>query len=447
MFVQVPGTAEMIRIQVACRYGALLLATTTVLLDATRSSAHAAGPRDTRLARVRQERVPPASPTIPSMSEIEEFALDDALRISVPEDRSRALEHSAQASVLSGHRERGLDILRQAGEATLGIYDPLMRDMRLRSIVMTANNLSEISTREALPSIALSGEETPEAARERRTTSLHTARSANQIAGQFAERIHGLNYRSEMMAAVVESILRNSEEIFQRLIPLSDTLETTGPATSEGDAQLNAAHQLAQRIPQPVWRNRELVRVASIAAGSNRFEVARLVANGIPHALSRGEALINVAESQARDNLDVDATTSYQDAFDTILNIPDISPRISLGAVLLDSLLAVGRFEDARLTTQVITDPQLKLRALGAIARSMGERGLAEDARLWIEAEPSATSRDRLRSELAAGLVRWIEKANVARGAGMGIDRTILPPTPDTLRDIERPLPAVPPEP
>jgi hypothetical protein len=375
------------------------------------------------------------------------FILEEALRVSTPEDRSRALEDAAQASVLNNQREQGLEILRQAGQATLGIDDPLRRDMRLRSIVITANSLAEIATREALPSAALSGEETLEQAEQRRKTSLETARNANELAGSLAEQIHSLNYRSETMARVVGSILKNSDEIFQRLIPLAETPEVADPATSEGDAQLETAHRISLRIPQPVWRNRELVRVASIAAGSNRFEIARSIALAIPHALSRGEALINVAESQARDGLDADATTTYQDAFDTVLEIQQLSPRISLGTVLLDSMLAVGRFEDARLTTQVITDPDLKLRALGAIARSMGERALTEQAKAWIDAEESPIVRDRLRAELATGLVTWIRRSNVARGTGIDMGDEIVPPTPDDLRIIERPLPPAPPEP
>ena len=54
---------------------------------------------------------------------------------------------------------------------------------------------------------------------------------------------------------------------------------------------------------------------------------------------------------------------------------------------LVDSLIASGRFDDARACTVLYPEESERFVALGAVAESMGKRGLAASARRWIATE------------------------------------------------------------
>ncbi len=76
-----------------------------------------------------------------------------------------------------------------------------------------------------------------------------------------------------------------------------------------------------------------------------------------------------------------------------VASIPLDDPRAILTGVLIDNLISVGRFDDARATTVLYPDTPARMVALGAIAESQGRRGLAESARDWIARDvPRRTS-------------------------------------------------------
>jgi hypothetical protein len=81
-----------------------------------------------------------------------------------------------------------------------------------------------------------------------------------------------------------------------------------------------------------------------------------------------------------------------------------------LAGVLIDSLISVGRFDDARACIVLYPDESRRLIALGAVAESQGRRGSGLAALQWINAM-TATSNDRswLYRKVNNGIVAAIE--------------------------------------
>jgi hypothetical protein len=77
--------------------------------------------------------------------------------------------------------------------------------------------------------------------------------------------------------------------------------------------------------------------------------------------------------------------------------------------VLIDSLISVGRFDDARASVSLYPDAARKLAALGAIGESQGRRGLADQARAWIVREVNPEYRPQLLRRVVDGVLNSID--------------------------------------
>ncbi len=84
---------------------------------------------------------------------------------------------------------------------------------------------------------------------------------------------------------------------------------------------------------------------------------------------------------------------------------------------LVDSLIATGRFDDARACVVIYPEESQQLVALGAIAESQGRRGGAEAARRWIANEAPAAYRPSLYRRVVAGYL-WAIEQNRGREFG-----------------------------
>jgi hypothetical protein len=91
---------------------------------------------------------------------------------------------------------------------------------------------------------------------------------------------------------------------------------------------------------------------------------------------------------------------------------------------LIDSLIATGRFDDARACTVLYPEESGRFVALGAVAESQGRRGAAESARRWIATDVPAAYRPALYRRVAAGVL-WTVEQNRSRELPGGE----LPPT------------------
>src|SRR5207302_5087672 len=113
------------------------------------------------------------------------------------------------------------------------------------------------------------------------------------------------------------------------------------------------------------------------------------IARSIPQPEVRTDALVRLAFAQARRGDPQGATLTYREAAQAVASIPLDDPRAVLAGVLIDNLISVGRFEDARSTIVLYPDNDRRLIALGAVAESQGFRGASDTAVDWIRREAS----------------------------------------------------------
>jgi len=100
-----------------------------------------------------------------------------------------------------------------------------------------------------------------------------------------------------------------------------------------------------------------------------------LIARLIPQPELRSDALLKIAETQARRGDAEGATASYRETANAVASIPLDDVRGVLAGVVIDSLIAVGRYEDARGSISLYPDEPRRLLALEAVAESQGRRG------------------------------------------------------------------------
>jgi hypothetical protein len=179
---------------------------------------------------------------------------------------------------------------------------------------------------------------------------------------------------------------------------------------SQADRILRDAAAHAYRIDRPIWRDRALMLVATSAAGSNQFARGLEIARSIPQAEIRVDALLRIAEGQSMGAQARAASVTYQEAARAVASIPLPDPRDILNGILIDSLISVGRFADARASTVMYSRPSDRLNALGAVAESQARRGLAGSARAWIEREVSPEDRAVLYRRVSDGALSVIQQ-------------------------------------
>jgi hypothetical protein len=120
--------------------------------------------------------------------------------------------------------------------------------------------------------------------------------------------------------------------------------------------------------------------------------------------------MLLLAEAQARDEQNDGATASYYEAAKAVAMVQQEGLRGVLAGFVIDSLIATGRFQDARKCTVLYPYQPQRLVALGAIAESQGRRGGADAARKWIAAEIPEEFRPTLYRRVTTGFLTAIEQ-------------------------------------
>ena len=115
-----------------------------------------------------------------------------------------------------------------------------------------------------------------------------------------------------------------------------------------------------------------MVRIALLAADSQQYSRGFDLARGIENGESRAEAMLLLAEAQARDDQNDGATASYEEAARAVATVQQDGLRGVLAGFVVDSLIASGRFQDARKCVVLYPEPALQLVALGAVAEVAG---------------------------------------------------------------------------
>ena len=150
--------------------------------------------------------------------------------------------------------------------------------------------------------------------------------------------------------------------------------------------------------------------IASNAATSGQFARALEAVRAVPQPEVRTDGFLKIAENQVYFGHPDDATSTYAEAARSIAEVPNADPRETLVGVLIDSLISFGRFDDARASTVLYSNPANPAIALAAVAESQGRRRLSESARKWIAAEPSADLRSFLYRKLNDGVLYEVEQ-------------------------------------
>jgi hypothetical protein len=373
-----------------------------------------------------------------------------------------------------GRYQQALSDLQGSEAAAERIPDSTLRDVRLRRTALTSLQMLDQIMRDVVPDSAYrKGKENevilPSRPEGQRRSLLGLSRAVSTVAGRSATSIRQANFKSEVTSEVAQhqavssnqvarfleragkvnefQMRQAGEEFRDELVSLTalsiasgvdgvDPAEIAGAAArfhdrtgearrsleserdillSYADDTLMSSASLTEQIPISIWRDRTLIELVGSAANSDQFQRAGEIARMIPQMQPRAEAFIRMAEAQALGGHSEEATLNYEEAARAVASVPRTSPRQMLAAVLLDSLISVGRFEDARIAASLILDREFRLRALGAVARSMGERGLDEAALAWINTETAVGDRDRLRRNVTDGMKVYIENGRLVR--------------------------------
>lgn len=104
------------------------------------------------------------------------------------------------------------------------------------------------------------------------------------------------------------------------------------------------------------------------------------------------------------------ATEAYHESARSVaaVALPDL--RAVTARLLTQSLINVGRFDDARAATGLLPDSGHRYAIWGAIAESQGRRGLADSAMRWIDAEAPPEIRPRLYRRLEEGILATVDQ-------------------------------------
>ena len=376
--------------------------------------------------------------------------LNNARMITDPEERSFALQRIANGAIASNPPQWSLahKTLEEAITATSEIKTPLVRDQRLIALVTSLTFLTDgllRMGREPLEKIAqidpdIAG---PEALPKKVDANvlIRLARLEWRRAVYLASIIDNPTYRNEMLYKVSESEASGSASIANEYsgaadlgsladrVPSDDkTKDVKRPSLDDqareaqatkdafkklADAILVDSFEDAKKIDRLIWKYRAMVRIALAAADSQQYDRGVELSRGITNGESRCEAMLLLAESMCRKNqkdLNDRASVAYEEAAAAVASVRQEGLRGVLVGFLVDSLIATGRFADARACVELYPDQAQALVALGAVAESQGRRGLADAARRWIASEIPDRHRPVLYRRVTIGALSAIEQ-------------------------------------
>ena len=354
------------------------------------------------------------------VEELDDRLLQDASKILAPNEKSLALERIARSKIQGNETsdlKEALDALFQAAELAPQVQEPLLHDLRIKGVIGTMIVLTEAQVREAMTDDTLrqpsadEGQFRPVADRMK---FLEDVRKTLRRAGQLAQLLKSPTSRSEMMDEVAESWGVRAQSVATEVIRSTRARRDLKGQEKElngfCDSAVVEGIALASRVERPLWRDRALGMTCLYSAQSDLHERSLEAAALIKAADIRTLAMLRAAESLARLSKKDRATELYQVSAETLVSIPDSDVRLILAGVLVDSLVSVGRFDDARRCVSLFPTEVGKVRVLGAIAESQGRRGLGEKARAWIQSEVDPRFRSTLERRVIDGMLGAIDE-------------------------------------
>ncbi len=371
-------------------------------------------PGSTPIEPIGSINVPGLPQNAADYSVVSEVHFKYATQIPAAGDRSLALSRLAGTATFSNQLDMAEKSVIAAANAALLIPQGLVRDQRLISTVSALLDLAEVRIRDGVDNSSTTEVAARGGKKIDRFDLIRKGQVDWKLAGDLALKIQNPTYRNELMFKVADGMAAGSQAIVNDF-PKAEG--GGGQKSARGfdlsysglpDQILQHAAAYATLIDRHVWHDRAMVSVATAASESRQFDRAIAIARMIPQPEVRTDALLKIAESQARKNDAAGATATYREAALSVASIPLADPRAVLAGVLIDNLLSVGRFDDARASVVLYPDDARRMVALGAIAESMGKRGSAQAALAWINKEIPEEKRSPLYRRVSNGVVAAI---------------------------------------
>ncbi len=404
-----------------------------------------------------------ANPTGGGLGRVNDQMFLNARAITNPGERSLALVRIAQTAIFSKQLDEAHKALFEAGPSALTEPEPLTREQRLTAIIDTLLRLAEERMSDTtdvsfsldddaatpprptpdqapkpptpagseLPGAASSPSQSPADANnptatpptgtpmaalppDDRKARLEAALPEWGQAVELTIKMDNVTARTEALFRIAESEAFSSQRLITdplRLVPGRPDPAALAPDLRKyTDLLLVNSARHARMIDRPIWRNAAFYSVVSNAAASSQFPRGFEIARSIEQPEARTDTLIRLAEGQALNGRQNEATAAYLEAARSVAQIPQDDPRETLVGVLIDSLISFGRFDDARACVWIYAIPARQLVAFSAIAESQGRRGLAESARTWIGRDMPAAFRPALYRKVNDGVLNSIEQ-------------------------------------
>lgn len=337
-------------------------------------------------------------------------------RIADLKERSLALQRVAKTWTGSDEVSAAHEALTMAAGAALSISNYGARDIHLTETITLLLALADADLRLGKRILTAPAEDRPtgEAARTDPVTLIQHAEVEWARIAYLAARITDPTYRSENMFRLVDGESFGARAIAKefRSVPGARNVATpTEPFIAAADRILRKATQHAEAIERTIWRDRALAEAATNAGGGLRFELALEIVRKVQRPETRTDALIKIAETQALKGNDPEqAHATYEEAARTVASIAQPDPRAVLATALIDNLILVGRYDDARANIVLYPDRDRRLKALTSVAFSQGRNGHGSAAKEWIVRDIPEQFRPLLNRKVEEGILEAVEE-------------------------------------
>lgn len=327
---------------------------------------------------------------------------ENAIRLTDSEVKVRSLDRLARSEIFGGRLDQAIRAVNASFEAARTLPNGTIKNIRLVSLSTTSTNLTDGLIREALEPNVTNRREWVDKA-------IKIWRQAGDISGL----ITNTDLKSEMMSRVAFDISEDAQLIAAKISEYEQTNEVTKEEKAGYETTLDELFDLAieinQQVPMNVWRNEVAQKIAIKGALAYRFDRALNAARTIKQNAPRALALARVAEALARFNKPDDATRIFIETGEVASMVSEVSVRNVVAGDLVDRLIALGRFRDARMAVYLYEDDDLRIRALGAVAENQARRGLAHHAVDWINNEILPEHRSGLIKRVQDGTLQSIQ--------------------------------------
>ena len=333
---------------------------------------------------------------------------NNAVRLSNPEVRVRALDRLARSEIFGNKLEDAIEALNAGATNAIALPDSTIRNVRLVSLVTTSTNLTDALIRESVEQNTLPAD---------RTLWIDRSKAIWRQAADLSTALTNNDLKSEMMSRVSFDIAEDAQTIAAKIEEYVQTNDLTNAQKERYEDALDELYDLAleinERVPMSVWRNETAQKIAIKGALAMRFDRALIAARSIRQNAPRALTLARVAEALARFNQKDKATEIFIETAQVASAVQEASVRQVVAGDLVDRLIALGRFRDARMATYLYEDDDNRMKALGAVAENQARRGLSHQAVNWINKEIAPEQQSVLIKRVQDGVLQSLQ-SNVA---------------------------------